>query len=290
MKRLTLLAALLLASAVPVLAQRGAQQPPNPMIGKLEAVQQGGDVYAKNCTGCHGPEGTAGEIGPAIVSGEQADRRNDSQILTTIRNGVTGTPMPSFAGKLADDDILRVGAYLHALRGTAIDNPSPGNAAAGEQVFFGKGQCSTCHMLRGKGGLTAPDLSNIGGLRKTVSIMDALTKAEHHIYGDGGSHLLSLPAMDTWLPAHVTTKAGKTVNGVLLNQDSYSVQIMGDDQQLYSFDRGQLTRFDVDAKSRMPTDYDKRLAPGEFRDLMAFLTRQGTEPKTAAAAQGGGND
>jgi hypothetical protein len=25
----------------------------------------------------------------------------------------------------------------------------------------------------------------------------------------------------------------------------------------------------------MPTDYDKRLAPDEFRDLLAFLTRQG---------------
>jgi putative heme-binding domain-containing protein len=288
MRRAVLLAALLLACAVPAQAQRQAQ-PANPMLDNPQAVQQGGDIYAKTCTGCHGPEGAAGEIGPAIVSGEQADRRNDTQILTTIRNGVSGTPMPAFAGKLADDDILRVGAYLHALRGTAIDNPSSGNAAAGEQIFFGKGQCSNCHMLHGKGGLTAPDLSNIAGMRKTASIVDALTKPEHHIFGDGGSHLLSLPAMDTWLPAHVTTTDGKTVNGVLLNEDSYSVQIMGDDQQLHLFDRDKLKRFDVEAKSRMPTDYDKRLSADEFRDLLAFLTRQGTEPKTAAASQGDNN-
>ncbi len=288
MKRTALLAALLLTCTAPVLAQRGPQQPSNPMIGNAQAVQQGGDVYAKNCTGCHGPEGGAGEIGPAIVSGTQADRRNDGQILTTIRSGVTGTPMPAFAGKLSDDDILRVGAYLHALRGTAIDNPSPGNQAAGEQIFFGKGQCSTCHMLKGRGGMSAPDLSNIAGQRKTVSIVDALTKPEHHIYGDGGSHLLSLPAMDTWLPVHVTTSDGRTVNGVLLNEDSYSVQIMGDDQQLHMFLRPELRRFEVEAKSRMPTDYDKRLAPGEFRDLMAFLTRQATETKTAAS--GGDNN
>ncbi|HWC64037.1 MAG TPA: c-type cytochrome [Rhizomicrobium sp.] len=288
MKRFALLAALLLASAAPTLAQRGPQQPPNPMIGNQQAVQQGGAIYAKNCTGCHGPEGAAGEIGPAIVSGTQADRRNDGQILTTIRSGVTGTSMPAFAGKLADDDILRIGAYLHALRGTAIDNPSPGNAQAGEQIFFGKGQCSTCHMLKGRGGMSAPDLSNIAGQRKTVSIVDALTKPEHHIYGDGGSHLLSLPAMDTWLPVHVTTSDGRTVNGVLLNEDSYSVQIMGDDQQLHMFLRPELRRFEVEAKSRMPTDYDKRLAPGEFRDLLAFLTRQATETKTAAS--GGDNN
>ena len=28
----------------------------------------------------------------------------------------------------------------------------------------------------------------------------------------------------------------------------------------------------------MPTDYDKRLSTDEFKDLLAFLTRQGTPP------------
>jgi putative heme-binding domain-containing protein len=276
MRRAALFTGLLLIGA----AGTGlGQQAANPFVGNAQAVQQGADLYAKNCTGCHGASGGAGEIGPAIVSGEQADRRNDTQILATIRSGVAGTPMPAFTGKIADDDILRLAAYLHALRGTAIDNPTPGNVAQGEQVFRGKGQCANCHMVGGQGGLTAPDLSNIAGSRKTASIEDALTKPEHHIYGDGGSHLASLPAMDTWLPAHVTTADGKSFNGVLMNEDSYSVQIMGDDQQLHLFDRSRLRRFTVDAKSRMPTDYDKKLTPDEFRDLMAFLTRQGIKPQ-----------
>jgi cytochrome c oxidase cbb3-type subunit 3 len=286
MTRSLVIAALLLTAAGTAFAQRG-QQASNPLFGKPEAIAAGAQVYGQTCTACHGPAGGAGEIAPAIVSGEQADRRNDTQILATIRTGVPGTPMPAFAGKLSDDDILRVSAYIHALRGTAIDNPSPGNAAAGEAVFFGKGQCSNCHMLNGRGGVTAPDLGNIAGERKTVSIVDALTKPEHHIFGDGGSHLLSLPPMDTWLPAHITTKQGKTYNGVLMNQDSYSVQIMGDDQQLHLFQRDDLARFDVDAKSRMPTDYDKRLTADEFRDLLAVLTRQGRPAETASA--GGDN-
>ena len=36
----------------------------------------------------------------------------------------------------------------------------------------------------------------------------------------------------------------------------------------------------------MPTDYDKRLTRDEFKDLMAFLTRQGI--KAAPAARRGG--
>ena len=280
MKRLALFTGLLLACAT---GFGLAQQAANPFVGNAQAIGQGADLYSKNCTACHGATGGAGEIGPAIVSAEQADRRTDAQILTTIRNGVAGTPMPAFAGKIADDDILRVAAWLHAMRGTAIDNPTPGNVAAGEAIFFGKGGCASCHMLRGRGGLTAPDLSNIAGIRKTVSITDALTKPQHHIYGDGGSHLDSLPPMDTWLPAHVTTAAGRNFDGVLMNQDSFSVQIMGDDNRLHLFDRSGLKKFTVESKSRMPTDYDKRLTPDEFRDLLAFLTHQATATATAGA-------
>jgi hypothetical protein len=35
----------------------------------------------------------------------------------------------------------------------------------------------------------------------------------------------------------------------------------------------------------MPTDYDKRLSPDEFRDLLAFLTRQGTRPAATKDAE-----
>ena len=37
----------------------------------------------------------------------------------------------------------------------------------------------------------------------------------------------------------------------------------------------------------MPTDYDKRLTPDEFKDLMAFLTRQGMKPPPAQGRGGG---
>jgi hypothetical protein len=167
------------------------------------------------------------------------------------------------------------------LRGTAIDNPLPGDAAHGEQIFRGKGQCGNCHMVRGKGGITAPDLNNIAGRRKASTIVDALTKAQHYEYGSGGAHLKSLPPMDSYLPVHVTTADGKVIDGVLMNQDGYSLQMIGNDQRIHSFDRARLRRVDIEPKSLMPTDYDKRLTPEEFKDLLAFLTRQGTKPPPA---------
>ena len=39
---------------------------------------------------------------------------------------------------------------------------SDGNVAAGEAVFFGKGNCSSCHEINGRGGIVGPDLSAAG--------------------------------------------------------------------------------------------------------------------------------
>jgi mono/diheme cytochrome c family protein len=284
MKRVVSLAALLVTcTAGSMAAQRrgGGPGPVNPFVGNEQAVREGDSLYNQHCTTCHGPRGGGGEIGPAIVSDERAAIGvNDVQTFNTIKNGVPGTPMSP--QRLTDEEIWKIATYIHALRGTAIDNPLPGD------VFWGKGQCGGCHMLGGKGGLTAPDLTNIAAVRKSSTITAALTKEQHHEYGSGGAHLPSLPPDDRYLPVHVTTADGKAIDGVLLNEDSYSIQMMGNDQQLHLFDRAKLRRVVTDSKSLMPTDYDKRLTAGEFNDLMAFLTRQGTVAPPAPSRRGGG--
>jgi mono/diheme cytochrome c family protein len=287
MNRVFIIAALLPASALdPIFAQRPVPGPANPLQGKPEAVKEGETLYAQKCTGCHGPNGTDGEIGPAIVSGDRTDfGATDGQVFNTLKNGIPGTPMAP--QKLSDEEIWKITTYIRALRGTALDNPLPGDVAHGEQIFWGKGQCGTCHMLGGKGGLTAPDLNNIAGTRKSSTIIDALTKEQHREYGSGGAHLKTLPTMDSYVPVHLTTADGKVIDGILLNEDGYSIQMMGSDQRLRSFDRAKLRRVRVESKSLMPTDYDKRLAPEEFKDLLAFLTRQGTKPPPPTPGRGG---
>ena len=282
-----LLTGLVLSLAVlPAQAQRRAAPsgPPNPFAGNAQAIAQGEQAYNQSCTSCHGPNGGAGEIGPEIIHNLSVPLRgelDDNQILDVIRNGAPGTAMPAWKGKLADDDILKIGAFLHSLRGTAIDNPLPGNVAHGEEIFWGKGQCGSCHMLGGKGALKGPDLTNVAAEYKSNLIVDALTKPNHRVYGDGGVHLRALPAMDTYDAVHVTLSNGRTVDGVLLNQDSYSVQLMGDDNQLHLLDRSQVKAMAA-KPPLMPTDYDKRLTKEEFADLMAFLTRQGRKAPSAA--------
>jgi len=86
-------------------------------------------------------------------------------------------------------------------------------------------------------------------------------------------------------PVHVVTKSGQAIDGVMRNQDAWSVQFIGMDGRLHSFDRAQLRSVTIKPGGIMPTDYDKRLSPDEFKDLLAFLTRQGSRP---APSSGGG--
>ena len=249
---------------------RGAN--PNPFAGNSQAVAEGQELYNRTCTGCHGYDGTPGEQGPALgAAGRRYLRTSDQEIFDAIRKGIPGTLMPGTG--LSEADAWKVAAYIRSLRGTAIDAPAPGNTAHGEQIFWAKGACADCHMIRGRGGLLGPDLSNLAGRRKLYSIRDALTKTEHRVATDGGRHELSLAPLNTYEAVQVVTREGKTWSGVLINEDNFSVQMLGSDNELHMFARDELRQVVYEPKSLMPTDYDKRLTAEEFQDLLAFLSR-----------------
>ena len=258
--------------------------PRNPFADNQAAIDEGRSLFNSTCTSCHGANGAAGEFGPGLaIPGRSYARTTDSQIFDAIQHGIPGTPMPAHQSKLNDDQIWKVAAYVKGLRGTAIDAPSPGDVAAGEAVFRGKGQCSNCHMVKGQGSIVGPDLTDLASLRKTNSIVDALTKEQHRVYGPGGAQPHLLTPLPVWRAVRVTGADGKTVRGTLRNEDSFSLQVMGLDQQLHLYDRSKV-KVVYEPKGLMPSDYDKRLSKDEFNNLLAYLTRLGTPPQPASAA------
>ena len=72
----------------------------------------------------------------------------------------------------------------------------------------------------------------------------------------------------------MVTRDGKTFSGILMNEENFSLQILGSDNEVHMFARDELRQVVYEPKSLMPTDYDKRLTPTEFQDLLAFLSRQ----------------
>jgi len=120
-------------------------------------------LYARNCAGCHGPDGKGGA---AIGLGDPVYLAiaDDGAIRRVTANGVPGTAMPAFAqhsgGMLTD---AQIDAVVHGMRARwarpdalrGVDPPpyaaqSPGSPERGA-VVFGT-YCKSCHGDGGRGG------------------------------------------------------------------------------------------------------------------------------------------
>jgi cytochrome c oxidase cbb3-type subunit 3 len=81
------------------------------------AAADGDAVFKGRCTGCHGSDGKGkSAIGtPDFTSAKTLSALSDTDIIDTITNGRKGTIMPAWKGKLSDEEIAAVAAYLRSL-------------------------------------------------------------------------------------------------------------------------------------------------------------------------------
>src|SRR5438045_3856934 len=118
---------------------------------------RGKQIFASNCVGCHGLDGTGSQRAPNIVTNPQLQKLSATELFRIISAGVPGTGMPAFQ-HLGKPAITSLVSYLKDLQGKNHSAPLPGDPKRGEALFFTSAQCSTCHMAAGKGGFIAPDL------------------------------------------------------------------------------------------------------------------------------------
>ena len=107
-------------------------------------------------------------------------------------------------------------------------------------VFETKGGCAACHVVNGHGGLLGPDLSEIGFRRSLKFLLESLTDPSAHIAAEYRS-------------AVVVPVSGGSVQGVVLNEDDYSIQLRDMSGALRGFLKADLKDFERDSKSLMPS-------------------------------------
>ena len=83
----------------------------------LKAAPDGKAVFQQKCSMCHGMDGKGY---PALKTPDFTDPKvqaavTDAQMIDIIKNGKKGTAMPPWDGKLSDDEIKAVVAYIRTL-------------------------------------------------------------------------------------------------------------------------------------------------------------------------------
>jgi cytochrome c oxidase cbb3-type subunit III len=243
-----------------VTAQSQAQQPgqrSNQSPPPRSASDVGETVFAANCAACHGLDGHGSERAPGIAGNAKLQRLSDERLSSIVSNGITGTGMPSFQ-MLGEDKVREVVGYLRVLQGKQASRSLPGDPARGKQIFFAKGQCSSCHMISGKGGFLGPDLSAYASSTSAQAILDSILSRDRVV-----------PL--GYRTAIVTTRAGTRFEGLIRNEDNFSLQLQNQDGSFQFFEKSDLQSVERTTRSIMPTDYGQRLTPGDLNDLLNYL-------------------
>lgn len=164
-----------------------------------------------------------------------------------------------FAAMALATAAVRGPALAQAPAGKQVEPPvPPGNPAAGAEIVTGKGQCLTCHRVRGAGPRLWPDLTDVGTSRRPEQLHASLVDPDAEILPENRRY-------------RVVTRDGTTVTGRILNHDTFQVFMMDAKEQLRSFDKSELREHGFVKASAMPS-YRGKLTVQELADVVAYLT------------------
>src|SRR5262249_14382720 len=122
----------------------------------------------------------------------------------------------------------------------------------GQKVFNSqKAACLSCHTVGYVGGKVGPDLTRIGAIRTERDLLDSI------VYP-------SSSFVRGYEPVQVTTKKGKTYNGVMRKGAP-------DETNEVRIGRDEIDELVPGKVSIMPAGLDKQLSPRDLADLIAFL-------------------
>jgi putative heme-binding domain-containing protein len=228
----------------------------NPFANDPQAREAGRLVFRIYCSPCHGIRGEGGSRGPDLTAGHYSIGNTDDALFTVIHDGIPGTGMAAFGGRVIDDNIWRTVVYLQSF---GKDQAGvPGDRVKGADLFWGKGGCGECHTIAGKGGRLGPNLSRVGKERGATYVRKAIVSPN--------------PDDPRYMTVTVTTKDGASIKGTARGIDNFSVRLIDSDGNFRSFAKDDLVSVKEERKSAMPQIYGRLFTASELDDLVAYLS------------------
>jgi len=246
---------LLLGSCLVLALTAGAQE--NPFDTPVDA-RMGRRVFQSECGRCHGRDGKGNdETGaPDLTTGTFARASSDRALFEVIRDGVPGTTMVGISWA-PDQTVWQVVAYVNSLSIDPGDYDLPGNVDRGRAIFRGKGDCARCHMVDGVGGRLGPDLSTVANRRKPDELRRDLIDPNEDV-------------APRWWTVKVTRTDGTVVEGLRMNEDTFTLRVMDEHENLWHFAKSEIRVSERIESSTMPS-VTGVLTASEVDDLVAYL-------------------
>jgi PQQ-dependent dehydrogenase (methanol/ethanol family) len=221
-------------------------------------------AYIEHCAACHGDNAEGTAQGPKLAGSRSVRSRSTAQLRSLIYQGATG--MPAFH-QLPAADLDALAAFVHSLNAPAAESPVQGSPEAGEDFFFGQGQCGECHMVGGRGKAIGPDLSNVAREMTLSEIRSVLRDPNGRI--TTGYELLSIETTD-----------GRRLRGFARGRTNFDLQLQSLDGQFIFIAESQIASVTPEKSLMKPLD--------PSADLLAYLTQlTGAKPAPAAAESSG---
>ena len=227
---------------------------PTGVVAQSADLADGKQLFESLCGGCHGPFGNGGR-GANLAQPRLRYATDDQALLTIIRFGIPGTEMPRHTF-LDPGQLSSVAAYVRTL-GRIASEAIPGDASRGAELYASL-DCATCHTLDGEGGIVAPVLDEIGARRSATHLREALTEPEAF-------------TPYSFLQLRAVTKDGRTLTGLRLNEDGFSIRFRDYTGELHSFWKDELAVLDKQWRRSPMVSYQGRLTSDQMDDLVAYL-------------------
>lgn len=218
---------------------------------------QGRTTFNASCSECHGLDGRGTDKAIDIAASASIQNLTDAQIARIISEGVVEEGMPAFRS-LNENQLRALVGYVRVLQGKGEAAALPGDPKQGQEIFFGKGDCARCHSIAGRGGFMGPDLTNHALTSSADSIRDEIIRSPR------------APAV-RYRMAVLTTATGGRLEGLVRNEDNFSVQLQTADGNFHLLRKSALKSFEYSASPLMPTDYRSRLSDSDLNDLASYL-------------------
>jgi cytochrome c oxidase cbb3-type subunit 3 len=251
----------------------------NPLAGDPKAVKAGEYEFRINCALCHGLGAHGGGRGPDLTRAQKKHTHSDADMFQVISNGIAGTAMPANGTNgqgvgMTEEEIWQIIAYIRSQEVKSSATPT-GNAAHGKELFYGDANCSLCHMVEGRGGRVGPDLTAVGTSRTHDALTESVRNPSRRLaWGLAES---SKEFAQEYESATVETADGKKIQGVILNEDSFTVQIMDMTEGVHLLDKSKLRSFKKSRESAMPPYAVETLSDKELDDILAYLATVGAK-------------